>query len=118
MEPTLRKICGIFTLGIFFAFAGCSHSGDSPQTATKQFLLIGKVVALDKTTNRLTVDHREIPGFMGAMTMAYQVKDAKELNDLVPGDEIHCDLILNGSDMWLQKIVVTKKHSETPQPKS
>jgi protein SCO1/2 len=116
VEQKLRKVRGLIAiLAIVFSIAGCSHSAEAPQAARKKYPVVGKVVALDKARNRITVQHQEIPGFMDAMTMSYDVKDPKEMKDLEPGDEIRCDLILNGPDMWLQKIAVTKKHSETPE---
>ena len=36
-------------------------------------------MAIDKVNKKLTVDHEAIPGFMGAMTMAYPVKDEQLL---------------------------------------
>lgn len=112
------RVALLFVFAIASGMAGCSHSAKAPQAARKKYPVVGKVVALDKARNRITVQHQEIPGFMDAMTMSYDVKDPKEMKDLDPGDEIRCDLILNGSELWLQKIVVTKKHSETPEGKS
>jgi protein SCO1/2 len=108
----------VLVLAITFGIAGCSHSAETPQAAKKKYPVVGKVVASDRARNRITVQHQEIPGFMDAMTMSYDVKDPKEMKDLEPGDEIHCDLIVDGSELWLQKIVVTKKHAEIPEGKS
>lgn len=108
----------LFAFVIASVMAGCSHSGEPAPAARKRYPVVGKIVALDKVRNRITVETQEIPGYMDAMTMSYNVKDPNEMNDLEPGDEIRCDLILNGSDLWLQKIVVTKKHTVPPENKS
>lgn len=97
--------------------AGC-HSNDSPHPVKRKYNVVGKVVSLDKVQNRLTVETQAIPDYMQAMTMTFPVKDSKELNDLTPGDEIRAELILDGSEMWLQKIVAAKKPDGAPTPKN
>jgi protein SCO1 len=66
--------------------------------------LKGKVVAVDKDGKRLTVDHEAIPGFMGAMTMAYPVKDEHLLDNLAAGDQVTAKVVANGADYWLEDI--------------
>jgi protein SCO1/2 len=58
----------------------------SQQTEPQRYALNGKVVSIDKPGRKLTVDHEAIPGFMGAMTMAYPVKDEHLLDNLSPAD--------------------------------
>jgi Cu/Ag efflux protein CusF len=43
----------------------------------KIFTMHGKIVSRDASSNSLTIDHKEIPGLMEAMTMDYAVRDAK-----------------------------------------
>lgn len=55
---------------------------------------VGVVVAVDPDTTRfgsatLTVDHEDIPGFMGAMEMMYSVSSPDLLDGLEAGDRIH-----------------------------
>jgi protein SCO1/2 len=106
----------ISALALGFILAGCGRSGDTPKPDNRKYPVLGKVVALDENKSRLTLDHQAIPGFMAAMTMSYPVKDPKEAKDLQPGDEIQCELIVDGPQMWLQKIVVTKRHAQIPEP--
>lgn len=118
MPKTFRVLAGLpFTLAILSAMGGCGQKTE-PVATRKRYPVDGKVVALDKIKKQITVEHQEIPDFMPAMAMTYEVKDPKEMESLEPGDKIHCDLILIGSDRWLQKIVVTKKHAENPKGKS
>jgi protein SCO1/2 len=70
------------------------------------YALKGSVVALDKPGKKLTVSHEDIPGFMTAMTMAYQVKDEKLIESLAVGDQITAELVKEDEQYWLQKIVV------------
>ena len=66
--------------------------------------LNGKVVAIDKAAKKLTVDHGDIPGFMGAMTMPYSVKDEHALDNLTVGDQISAKVVSTGSEFWLENI--------------
>lgn len=94
------------------AAAGCAKR---PETV-KRYALTGKVVSTDVKASRLVVDHKAIPGFMEAMIMPYRAKDAASLQSLAPGDEISADVVVAGSDYWLENIRVTKKNtSAKPQ---
>ena len=88
--------------------AACS----SPQTQGHRFHLTGKVVAIDKAQQRLVVDHQEIPGLMGAMTMSYPIADPRTLDQVAPGDEITADVVVTDG-MHLENVVVTGKSSGT-----
>ncbi len=48
----------------------------------------GKVVATVPSSGQLVVDHGEIKGFMGAMTMGYPVEPPSQLKGVEPGDEV------------------------------
>ncbi len=90
------------------AAAGCSKRPE----AIKRYPLNGKIVAIDVTAAQVVVDHKDIPGFMTAMTMPYKVKNASALKSLAPGDEISADVVVQGPDYWLENIRVTKKNTD------
>jgi Cu/Ag efflux protein CusF len=48
----------------------------------------GTVIALVPANQQLVVDHKEIPGFMEAMTMGYKVAPASLLDKLKAGDTV------------------------------
>jgi protein SCO1/2 len=70
--------------------AGCRRSGSTVGSSTaypaKSFQVKGKVISTDAT--HVTLDHEAVPGFMGAMTMAYKLKDPNVISELHPGDRI------------------------------
>jgi protein SCO1/2 len=91
--------------------AGCSPSSTPPQAsapgtkaAAKQYPMRGKIVALDASQHVATIDHQEIPGFMGAMTMGYPIKDPAEFGKLKVGDAITATVNVQGDDMWVGNI--------------
>jgi protein SCO1/2 len=98
------------TLVFCIAMSACQPEMQAP---AQRYSLKGKVVAVDATQMKLTVDGEAIPGFMGAMTMPYAVKDAKLLDGLSPGDEITARVVVSGQSAWLEEIVVTKKAANT-----
>jgi len=48
----------------------------------------GVVEAVDATARTVTLDHEELPGLMGAMTMQFDVAPDVDLESLVPGTEV------------------------------
>jgi Cu/Ag efflux protein CusF len=48
----------------------------------------GTVIAVVPGSRQIVVDHTEIPGFMGAMTMGYRTEPAMLLEGLQAGDRI------------------------------
>ncbi len=48
----------------------------------------GKVIEIDRTAGKLVIDHQDIPGYMGAMTMPYAVSNPTFLDRIEPGMDI------------------------------
>jgi Cu/Ag efflux protein CusF len=102
-----------------FGVAGCSSpqpAAVQPEQGPKRYHLTGRVVSLDKTKLQVTVDAADIPDFMSAMTMGYDVKSADALDPLSPEDQIKADVVVNGNDVHLENIVVTKKADPAKTP--
>ena len=70
----------------------------------KRYRLSGRVISTDVNASQLVVDHKDIPGFMNAMTMTYRMNDASALKSLSPGDEISADVVVQGNNVWLENI--------------
>src|SRR5580658_8696578 len=83
-----------------------STPAQSRQTEPQRFDLKGKVVSIDKPGKKLQVDHEAIPGFMGAMTMPYPVKDEHLLDNLSPGDQVTAKVVSTSGAFWLENIVI------------
>lgn len=58
------------------AAAGATHRG------------VGTVVAVNLEKNRIKIDHEKMEGYMDAMTMWFDVKDAAMLGGLAPNDRV------------------------------
>lgn len=62
---------------------GCNPA----EAATRGHAITGRIVSLLPDRDALLIDHEEVPGVMGAMTMAFQV-DPKVLDAVKPGQRI------------------------------
>jgi Cu/Ag efflux protein CusF len=49
----------------------------------------GKIVAVVPTKGQVVLDHEEIKGFMGAMTMGYSVASQELMKGFKPGDSVN-----------------------------
>jgi protein SCO1/2 len=86
-----------------------ANSQSATNSSYKTYKLRGRVVSSDAGKGEVTVDHEAIPGFMDAMTMPYQLKDANIASELHPGDVITADLLVlrdPNADVFLDHIVV------------
>jgi protein SCO1 len=102
----------LFLIMVLAFVAGCNsgarRTSSAVQASTaKRYHLKGKVVSVDKQAKMAMIDGDEIPGFMAAMTMPYQVKPESELDKLKPGDLITADVVVQDENGWLENIVVT-----------
>jgi len=64
-------------------------------------------VAVKPKEKSVEIKHEEIPNFMPAMTMPFDVKDAKELAALGPGDNVSFRMIVTDTEGWIDQIKKT-----------
>ena len=82
---------------------------EAKESSVKRYNLTGRVVSIDKPTHSINVDGDDIPGFMAAMTMPYQVKDAGILEKVAPGDRIKAEILVGSDGAYLENILVVQK---------
>jgi len=123
----IRRFLASAILGVF-VLAGC-HSGQrsashsSADAGLKVYHLRGTVVSADPSSGILVVNGDEIPGFMKAMTMPYELKNPAVANTLHAGDTITADVVVSKTSahtVVLDKIQVVSraKPDQKPKPKS
>lgn len=108
-STTISILLAILFLG------GINLSGCQPKRSEteKRYELTGKVVAVEKDRQLVTVAHEDIKNLMPAMTMPFTVPAAWVYEvPLVPGDHITATLVVDGLKMWLEDVVITKESSE------
>lgn len=98
MNSPLKWFAGAL-LVMAIVLAGCSKPAPA-----KQYQLHGQITGLDADGHVATIKHDAIQGYMGAMTMGYQVKDPTEFSKLKTGDTINATVYVNDDDMWVGNI--------------
>ena len=84
-----RSFCAVLVIAI--SLAACGKGSPDHGTGT------GTVSAVDAVKGEITLDHGDIPGVMGAMTMTYSVPDKKILESVTPGAKVEFDVqVVNG----------------------
>ncbi len=66
--------------------------------------LSGLVLTVDATHKSMTVSCNRVPGYMDAMTMPFDVRDAKLLDGIKPGTTIDFTLVVNGDSSYAENI--------------
>ena len=112
------KVIVVAGISFAIALAGCGSSKPAQQPAEgpRRYHLDGRVVSVETAKQQVVVDAGDIPGFMGAMTMGYPVKNPNLLTPLSPEDKITADVVVNGNDVYLENIVVVKKAAGAKPP--
>jgi Cu/Ag efflux protein CusF len=96
------------------AYGGASLPAEPPaappaSVVIQRFKLTGTVKSVDAAKGRLVVQHGDIPGFMGAMTMSYGVGQREDLKKIRAGDQIRSDVVSGDTEAYLENIAVTRQ---------
>ena len=86
-------------------FIGCGEA-TAPEAAVERYTLQGTVVQLNRQNMAATIDHEEIVGWMGAMTMDFPVTDKAEFDKLQTGDRITGTVFVGSDGFHLGEIKV------------
>ena len=82
----------------------------------KRYDLKGKVMAVERDKHLITVAHEEVKDYMPAMTMPFTLRDDWAFDVLTSGDQITASLVVDGTESWLEDIVITQESSDTNAP--
>ena len=82
----------------------CNHANEA-----KRYPVQGEVISLDTQKNLMTLKHGDIPNFMPAMTMSYEMAYPKEVNGIAAGDTIRAELVVSNGVGRLEKIQLETK---------
>ena len=92
-----------WTIGLTVLAGGaCSRAPEA-----RQYEVRGQILSVDANRREVLVDHEDIPGFMPAMTMSYQVRDPALLQDKKPGDLFTATLVVEEVSGYLSTMTVT-----------
>ena len=100
----------IAAAALVLSLAGCGRpdstatSSLEPGTNQQIYQVKGIVHEVHPDRKKAKIAHEEIPGYMAAMTMMLDVKEAKELDGLAPGDTVSFRMIVTENDGWIDQI--------------
>lgn len=107
MKRTWRLMI-LAVLGL--ALAACKKEEPAEQEEVPhEYQVRGVIRKLNPDRKSIVVNHEEIPGFMAAMVMPFDVKDTNEFSKIKPGDRIQFRLLVTTNDGWIDRIQVIGK---------
>ncbi len=77
---------------------------NAPVAAIQSYAVKGEVKELKIDGKTVVIKHEEIPGYMAAMTMPFEVRDPKELAGLQAGDKVTFRLQVTDTDGWIDHV--------------
>ncbi len=103
--------------------SGCQPRARVRSATEKHYDLKGKVVTVEKDKHLVTVAHEDIKDYMPGMTMPFIVGEGSAWvfeapHEVMPGDQITATLIVDGTQSWLEDVVITKEGPDTISPAS
>jgi len=97
----------LFSLA-FLGLSSCKPKQRLRSPTEKHYDFKGKVVAVDKEKHELTIAHEDIKDYMSSMTMPFSVRDDWVYEIAAPGNQITATLIVDGTQSWLEDVVITE----------
>src|SRR6266853_6430300 len=85
--------------------AGQQTASGVPSSGTQFFSVTGVVKELKPDGKMVVIQHEEIPNYMRAMTMPFEVRATNELAGLKPGDQISFRLLVTEKDGWIDQLM-------------
>src|SRR6185369_15063348 len=84
--------------------AGQQTLAGLPPSSTQFFSVTGLVKELKPDGKSVVIQHEEIPNYMKAMTMPFEVRDTNELAGLKSGDQISFRMLITEKDGWIDRL--------------
>jgi len=78
------------------------------QKNVRRYPIEGKVIAVDAPKKEITLQHKEIPGYMKGMTMPFRVQDDWVFNVARAGDELHGTLAVGADRAYITDISINQ----------
>jgi protein SCO1 len=84
--------------------------------AAQQYAVKGMVVSVNRSAASFTASIEEIPGFMRAMTMPFEVRQVRELDGLAPGAMVEFTLVVDARTSYAERIRIVKFQNVEQDP--
>jgi protein SCO1 len=106
----------VATAGVVLAVVNqkSERKAASPVGTQQRYHVRGEVRGIDAESKQIRIKHEEIPNYMAAMTMPFDVRDTALLRGLNAGDEVGFELIVTEDDSWIASIQKLTEAATTP----
>jgi len=108
LSAMFGRVQFLVLLALCFARLGVFADSSTNSVATtnklQTYQVKGVVVSLGDDGKTVKIKHEEIPGYMGAMTMEFEVRGTNELNGLSTGDAVAFRMLVTDDDGWIDQI--------------
>jgi protein SCO1/2 len=85
----------LVAIGLFFFFQNLNN---------KVFVVEGQIIGFSENENRIFINHEEIPGYMDAMSMPFNLRDMQEVSEYAIGDAIRFEFHVTPDGSWIQNL--------------
>ena len=106
-RSVLIPVIFLFSLAVL-GFSSCQPKQRVRSPTEKHYDLKGKVVTVDKEKRELTIAHEDIKDFMPGMVMPFSVREDWVYEIAAPGNQITATLVVDGTQSWLEDVVLTE----------
>ena len=103
-------------LAAAFLCAAWLIAGREVSAAEKEYAVKGMVVSVNAPAKSFVVSHERIAGLMDAMTMPFEVRQAAELRDIVPGAVVEFTLVVGDSTSYATRVAVRRYQTVEQDP--
>ena len=100
---------------------GCGKAAHRESSATTAlpanpqiFQVRGVVLEVLPREKSVTIKHEEVPDYMPAMTMPFDVRDTNELAGIEAGDPVTFRLLVTATEGWIDRLQKTGPKTNTP----
>src|SRR5262249_30576093 len=91
-------------------------AGSALSTAATRYAVKGMIVSVDRAASTLTASIDAIPNYMPAMTTPFAVRQASDLEGLVPGTIVEFSLVVDDRTSYAENIHVVRYESVEQDP--
>ncbi len=91
-------------------------AGVTTRAADKEYAVKGMVLSVNPSGKSFVVSHERIAGLMDAMTMPFEVRQAGELRDLVPGAVVEFTLVVGDTTSYATRIAIRRYQTVEQDP--
>jgi protein SCO1/2 len=88
----------------------------APRVSAEEHPVTGMVVSVDRPHKIFTASILEIPGYMAAMTMPFEVKETSGLDGLSPGVVISFTLHVDARSSWAEGVRIVRYENTEKDP--